>query len=103
VIHRALGDAHRLAIIDALWDSDRTSSELQTLTGLRSNLLAFHLGVLERASLVARHPSQGDRRRRYLVLEPAAVPYVGPVTPLAAQCVLFVCTHNAVGPRSRRR
>jgi protein-tyrosine-phosphatase len=94
-IHRALGDEHRLAIIDALWSSDRTPAELQMLTGQRSNLLAFHLDVLEHARLIARHPSQGDRRRRYITLEPAAVPHVGSVEPLAARCVLFVCTHNA--------
>jgi protein-tyrosine-phosphatase/DNA-binding HxlR family transcriptional regulator len=94
-VHRALGDEHRLAIIDALWISDRAPAELQARTGLRSNLLAFHLDVLERAGLIARHPSQGDRRRRYLRLEPAAVPHVGTVAPLAARCVLFVCTHNA--------
>jgi protein-tyrosine-phosphatase len=94
-VHRALGDERRLAIIDALWTSDRTPAELQTLTGVRSNLLAFHLDVLDHAGLIARHPSQGDRRRRYLRLEPAAVPHVGRVAPLAAECVLFVCTHNA--------
>jgi protein-tyrosine-phosphatase len=94
-VHRALADEHRLAIVDALWSSDRSPAELQVLTGLRSNLLTFHLAVLERAGLVARHPSQGDRRRRYLTLEPAAVPHVGPVAPLAARCVLFVCTRNA--------
>lgn len=94
-LHRALGDAHRLAIADALWCSDHTAAELQTLTGLRSNALAFHLDVLERAGLIARHPSQGDRRRRYITLQPAALPYVDPATPLAARCVLFVCTHNA--------
>jgi ArsR family transcriptional regulator, arsenate/arsenite/antimonite-responsive transcriptional repressor / arsenate reductase (thioredoxin) len=94
-VHRALGDEHRLAIVDALWSSDHTSAELQALTGLRSNLLAFHLDVLEQAGLIGRHPSQGDRRRRYLMLQPAAVPHVGPVAPLVARCVLFVCTHNA--------
>jgi protein-tyrosine-phosphatase len=94
-IHRALGDEHRLAIIDALWSSDCTPAELQVLTGQRSNLLAFHLDVLEHARLIARHPSQGDRRRRYLTLEPAALPHVGSVAPLAARCVLFVCTQNA--------
>lgn len=94
-LHRALGDEHRLAIVDTLWSSDHTAAQLQSLTGLRSNLLAFHLDVLERAGLIARHPSEGDRRRRYVTLTPAAVPYVGPVAPLAARCVLFVCTHNA--------
>jgi protein-tyrosine-phosphatase len=94
-VHRALGDAHRLEIIDALWSSDHTPAQLQTRVGVQSNLLAFHLDVLERAGLIARHPSQGDRRRRYLTLTPAAVPHVGPVAPLAAGSVLFVCTHNA--------
>src|SRR5919106_6345349 len=94
-VHQALADEHRLAIVDALWSSDCSPAELQGLTGLRSNLLAFHLDVLERAGLIARHPSQGDRRRRYLTLTRAAVPHVGPVAPLAARSVLFVCTHNA--------
>jgi protein-tyrosine-phosphatase/DNA-binding HxlR family transcriptional regulator len=94
-IYRALGDRHRLAIIDALWASDHTATELRALTGLQSNLLAFHLEVLEQAGLVSRHPSQGDRRRRYVTLEPAAVPHVRPIASQAARCVLFVCTHNA--------
>ncbi|HSK91939.1 MAG TPA: helix-turn-helix domain-containing protein [Euzebyales bacterium] len=93
--HRALGDVHRLAIIDALWTGDRTAAQLQEQTGLASNLLAFHLNVLEQAGLVSRHPSQGDRRRRYVTLTPAAIPHVGPVARLAVVCVLFVCTHNA--------
>lgn len=95
MLHRALGDEHRLAIIDHLWRSDRTPAELQDATGLRSNLLAFHLNALEDAGLISRHPSQGDGRRRYITLEPPAIPHVGPVAPLAVDCVLFVCTHNA--------
>jgi protein-tyrosine-phosphatase len=94
-VHRALGDEHRLAIIDLLWHGDCTPAELQDATGLRSNLLAFHLNTLEDAGLVSRHVSHGDGRRRYVSLEPAAMPHVAPVAPLAADCVLFVCTHNA--------
>jgi protein-tyrosine-phosphatase len=94
-LHRALGDEHRLAIIDLLWSGDRTPAELRDATGLRSNLLAFHLNTLEDAGLVSRHPSHGDGRRRYVTLEPAAIPHVGPVAPLTLACVLFVCTHNA--------
>ena len=94
-VHRALADEHRLTVVDALYSGDCTSAELQSLTGLRSNLLAFHLDGLEQAGLIARHPSQGDRRRRYVTLEPAALPHVRPVVPLVARCVLFVCTHNA--------
>lgn len=95
MVHRALADEHRLAIIDLLWRGDATPAELQDATGLRSNLLAFHLNTLENAALISRHPSQGDGRRRYVTLQPPAIPYVGPVAPLVADCVLFVCTHNA--------
>lgn len=66
--HRALGEPHRLAIVDALWLSDRSPSELQAVTGLTSNLLTFHLDTLQRAGLVDRHTSQGDARRRYVRL-----------------------------------
>lgn len=95
LVHRALADEHRLAIIDLVWRGDATPAELQDATGLRSNLLAFHLNTLEEAGLIARHPSQGDGRRRYVTLQPAAIPHVGSVAPLVVDCVLFVCTHNA--------
>lgn len=93
--HRALGDEHRLAIVDRLWLDDLTPAELERETGLRSNLLAFHLGVLEQAGLVRRQRSQGDRRRRYVSLTAAALPHAAPVADHVARCVLFVCTHNA--------
>lgn len=94
-VHRALGDEHRLAIIDLLWRGDCTPAQLRDATGLRSNLLAFHLNTLEEAGLVTRQASRGDGRRRYVTLAPAAIPHVGTVAPLALGCVLFVCTHNA--------
>ena len=95
LMHRALGDEARLAIVDALWAGDHTPAQLRELTGLASNLLAFHLDVLEAAGLISRHGSQGDGRRRYATLEPLAVPFVQTVSPLVLDCVLFVCTHNA--------
>lgn len=95
LVHRALADEHRLAIIDLLWWGDRAPAELQDATGLRSNLLAFHLNTLEDAGLISRHTSQGDGRRRYVTLQPAAIPHVAVMTPLVVDCVLFVCTHNA--------
>ncbi|HSJ46948.1 MAG TPA: helix-turn-helix domain-containing protein [Euzebyales bacterium] len=94
-VHRALGDEHRLAIIDLLWSGDRTPAELQDATGLRSNLVAFHLNTLQDAGLISRHASHGDGRRRYVTVTTAALPHVGPVAPLTLDCVLFVCTHNA--------
>ena len=94
-IHRALGDERRLAVMDALRLSDRTPSELAELTGLGSNLVAFHLGVLEEVGLIERTPSEGDARRRYVRLRLAAVAELGPAPGLVAEDVLFVCTHNA--------
>jgi ArsR family transcriptional regulator, arsenate/arsenite/antimonite-responsive transcriptional repressor / arsenate reductase (thioredoxin) len=93
---RALGDQHRLAIVDALRLSDRTPSELAAATGLGSNLLAFHLRTLEEAGLVRRTSSEGDARRRYVQLVAETLDeLVGGPTPLAADRVLFVCTRNA--------
>ncbi len=94
-IHHALGEPRRLAIVEALQLSDHTPTELQELTGLGSNLLAFHLGVLEEAGLVERTPSQGDGRRRYVRLRPEVLATLWPQPALRAEQVLFVCTHNA--------
>jgi ArsR family transcriptional regulator, arsenate/arsenite/antimonite-responsive transcriptional repressor / arsenate reductase (thioredoxin) len=96
-IHRALGDETRLRIVDALQLSDRSPTELATLTGTTDNLLAFHLRVLEEVGLVTRSTSQGDARRRYVALRHrrlgGLVPRPSP--PTAAEMVLFVCTANS--------
>lgn len=94
-IHHALGEPRRLAIVEALWLSDRTPTELRQRTGLGSNLLAFHLGVLEEADLVVRTPSEGDGRRRYVRLRAEALASMWAAPRLSAGQVLFVCTHNA--------
>ena len=94
-IHAALGDRHRLAMIDELLLSDRTFQELADLVGVRGNLAAHHLGVLETAGLVERGVSEGDHRRRYVSMHRdrlfglVTVPLVDP------ERVLFVCTHNS--------
>lgn len=96
VVHRALGDERRLEIIDLLAASDRAPGELGELTGMSSNLVAFHLRALEEAGVVERRRSEGDSRRRYVhlrshILHAASVPLTlkwrGPV--------VFVCTHNS--------
>lgn len=94
-LHRALGDEHRLAMVDALRLSDRTPTELQELTGLASNLLAFHLDALEEVGLIERHRSQGDGRRRYVSLRPGALTSLSEVPRLGGGPVLFVCTANS--------
>jgi ArsR family transcriptional regulator, arsenate/arsenite/antimonite-responsive transcriptional repressor / arsenate reductase (thioredoxin) len=94
-VHRALGDPHRLAIVDALRLSDRAPSELAAHTGLGSNLVAFHLGVLEAAEVVERGPSEGDARRRYVHLHRDVLTALTPRPSLVADDVVFVCTANS--------
>jgi protein-tyrosine-phosphatase/DNA-binding transcriptional ArsR family regulator len=99
-VHHALADPSRLEIVELLALGDRTPGELATLLGVPSNLVAFHLGELERAGIVGRRRSEGDGRRRYARLLADAVAGV-PVLPTApgptegaAPRVLFVCTAN---------
>jgi ArsR family transcriptional regulator, arsenate/arsenite/antimonite-responsive transcriptional repressor / arsenate reductase (thioredoxin) len=94
-VHRALGEPHRLAIVDALRLSDRSPSELAALTGLGSNLLAFHLGVLEEAEVIERIASEGDARRRYVHVHPDVLTALTPHPSLVADDVVFLCTANS--------
>src|SRR5688572_30294807 len=94
-IHAALGDRHRLAMVDALVLSDRTFQELMDVAGLPGNLAAHHVGVLETAGLVERRVSDGDHRRRYISLRPERLEGLVPVMPVASGLILFVCTHNS--------
>jgi protein-tyrosine-phosphatase/DNA-binding transcriptional ArsR family regulator len=95
--HAALGDPHRLVVVDALRHTDLTSSELAGVTGLESNALAHHLDVLESAGLISRRASEGDKRRRYIRLEPERLDALAAATAttLIPSRVLFVCTHNS--------
>jgi protein-tyrosine-phosphatase/DNA-binding HxlR family transcriptional regulator len=94
-VHAALADPTRLLITDALDGSDVSPSELATLIGMPSNLLAHHLNVLEQAGLISRHRSEGDRRRNYLRLMPAPLDSLTRPGAQAARRVLFVCTANS--------
>lgn len=91
----ALGDPVRLAIVDDLAASDRAPVELAHRHGLASNLLAHHLSVLEKAGLVERLTSSGDRRRRYIRLRHEALRRLGIGASAPTGPVLFVCTHNS--------
>lgn len=95
-VHAALGDPRRLAIADALMLSDRAPSELATVLGIGTNLLAHHLDVLERAGLIERIGSAGDHRRRYvrLVTTWLDTPLLE-ADPIEARRLLFVCTANS--------
>lgn len=93
--HAALGDATRVAIVDQLMCADRTSFELQRALQLPSNLLAYHLDVLDQAGLIARCQSSGDRRRRYVCLRRDGLAGLLPQPPVEPQPALFICTHNS--------
>ncbi len=92
--HR-LGNAHRLAIVDALRHSDRAPVVLAATLGIGSNLLAHHLSALEAADLITRVVSHGDGRRRYVRLFEETLAGLMPPPRLHARRVLFVCRHNA--------
>jgi ArsR family transcriptional regulator, arsenate/arsenite/antimonite-responsive transcriptional repressor / arsenate reductase (thioredoxin) len=94
-MHAALADPARLAITDTLVDGDASPSELAAMLAMPSNLLAHHLRVLEDAGMVARHRSEGDRRRTYLRLVPGSLDGLAGPAGRAARRVLFVCTANS--------
>jgi protein-tyrosine-phosphatase len=90
-----LGEPTRLAIIDMLSLSDHTPRELNERLAIGSNLLAFHLDVLESAGLVSRRRSSGDRRRKYLRLELRSLGTLHAVLSLSVSRLLFVCRQNS--------
>ncbi len=96
----ALADPARLRVLDALVLGDTSPGELASRLGLSSNLLAHHLGVLEREGLLTRHRSQADGRRSYLHLVSGALtgllPGLGQESSRAPVTrVVFVCTANS--------
>ena len=94
-IHAALGDPIRLGIVAELELGDRTFQELAGLVSQPGNLLAHHLGVLEDAGLLDRRVSEGDRRRRYLSLNPDPLGGLASARRLTTRSVLFVCSRNS--------
>jgi protein-tyrosine-phosphatase/DNA-binding transcriptional ArsR family regulator len=94
-VHRALGDPARLAVVDALAFGEASPTELQALLAMPSNLLAHHVGVLERAGIVRRTRSEGDRRRTYLGLITGVLDGLLPASTREAPRVVFVCTQNS--------
>lgn len=93
----ALGDPSRLRIVDLLRRSDLSPGVIAERLGLDSNLVAHHLGVLERADLVQRVTSSGDGRRRYVQLVDDSLASLLPVIGGTSRHrrVLFVCTRNS--------
>ena len=93
--HAALADPARLGIVDRLSLGDLSPTELQQALGMTSNLLAHHLNVLDDAGLIARHRSEGDGRRTYIRLLPAAFDGLVPGATASARRVVFVCSANS--------
>ena len=94
-VHAALADVTRLSIVEILSTSDASSSELAAALDLPTNLLAHHLKTLGNAGLVARHRSEGDRRRTYLRLVPEAFGDLAVSMVSPPQRLVFVCTANS--------
>jgi protein-tyrosine-phosphatase/DNA-binding MarR family transcriptional regulator len=108
-IHAGLGDPLRLAIADHLVLGDASPGELAARLNVPSNLLAFHLGVLDDAGIVRRVRSEGDGRRQYVQLrldDPTVAALTRPVPSDAlteslahaldrTRRLVFVCTANS--------
>lgn len=94
-LHAALSDPARLRIVDLLTLGDRSPSELQAELRMPSNLMAHHLRTLEAAGMIARHRSEGDRRRSYLRLNRNGMPGLVPDAHATVHRVVFVCTANS--------
>jgi protein-tyrosine-phosphatase len=93
----ALADPHRLAMVDALALGDLTARDVAAAAAIPMNLASHHLAVLEAVGLVQRRVSEGDHRRRYVILRREVlgdlIPVVTPSTPVGP--ILFVCTRNS--------
>ena len=94
-VYAALGDAARLAVVDALVVGDAAPGELGALLGMPTNLVAHHLKVLEEAGLVVRGRSEGDQRRTYVRLVPERLASVASPSLEGVPRVVFVCTQNS--------
>jgi protein-tyrosine-phosphatase len=94
-IFAALADPGRLAIVDRLLLGDVSPTEIQLLMSMPSNLVAHHVRVLEKARIVQRVRSEGDRRRTYLRVNIHALDAIVPSVARKTERVVFVCTQNS--------
>lgn len=94
-IFAALADQNRLRIVDLLTLGDLSSSEIELLLDLRSNLVAHHLRVLEKAGIVVRTRSELDKRRTYIGLRPEVFDALPPGRVAVPERVVFVCSADS--------
>lgn len=93
-LHAVLADSARLAVTDVLRTGDASPTELGELLSMRSNLVAYHLRILEEADVITRVRSEADQRRVYIRLRPEALTALTLAPLLNTPRVVFVCTHN---------
>ena len=94
-VYAALGDEHRLEIVEHLLTTDLTPTEVAHQVGLPSNLLAHHLDVLESAGIIERRVSDGDARRRYVRVVMETLPDHLRSHAALPDRILFACRHNS--------
>jgi protein-tyrosine-phosphatase/DNA-binding HxlR family transcriptional regulator len=92
--HAALGDAHRLSIVEELLLGDRSPAWFAARWSMGSNLVAHHVAALVEAGLVERTRSEGDRRRVYLRATEQGRGLLAPRL-VRSDRIVFVCTHNS--------
>lgn len=91
----ALGDPGRLRIVDLLSVGDMSPSEIAAALGMKSNLVAFHVNVLQDRGIARRVRSESDGRRSYLQLIPEAFSTLALAPRPVEGRVVFVCTANS--------
>ncbi|HXH33942.1 MAG TPA: metalloregulator ArsR/SmtB family transcription factor [Plantibacter sp.] len=91
----ALAEPARLRIVDLLALGDLSPTEVQSSLGMRSNLVAHHLRVLEQAGILSRSRSEADGRRSYVRLVPSAFDGLTPDPVRLSKRIVFVCTANS--------
>jgi len=92
----ALGDPHRLGVVDLLQVQDLSPDALAAALEIPGNLLAHHLKVLETAGVITRVHSQNDKRRTYVQIVDGALDGLLPqAATITAPRVVFVCTQNS--------
>ena len=99
-IHAVLADPHRLAVLHHVAVGDRTPKELAGLLDLPMPLLSHHLKILAESNLIARIPSEQDRRRTFVTVARSALTYLDrdwlrERVAAPSGRVVFACTQNS--------
>ncbi|HEV8025103.1 MAG TPA: ArsR family transcriptional regulator [Candidatus Nanopelagicales bacterium] len=99
-VHAVLADENRLAVLHHVALGDRTPKEISGALDIPQPLLSHHLKVLTEAGLIARTPSEHDRRQHFVTLRTGAWGFLDREW-MRAQVgeskrrVVFACTQNS--------